>query len=352
MRAVAMKNVSGLRTVSWVNGKVVMIDQRALPGRLRYLRCADYRQVATAIRGMVVRGAPAIGVAAAMGLALAARKSKAKTNGELILQLENAAEVLRKTRPTAVNLFWAVDRVLRKARETKGDLRSVQEVVVQEAVRMADEDIQANMTIGRIGSELIRAGDKILTHCNAGALATVGYGTALGVIRAAKEKGKKISVLVTETRPRLQGAKLTTYELLKEGIESRVITDSMVGHVMANKLVDKVITGADRVLAQTGHVINKIGTLTIALTAAHYNIPFYVAAPLSSIDFTKLPSDVKIEERDQREVHFVGRSRITPANVQALNPAFDITDPSLVTGIITEKGILKPDELMSLLSSS
>lgn len=345
-----MKDASGLRTVSWVKNKVVMIDQRVLPRRLRYLNCTDYRQVATAIRVMAVRGAPAIGVAAAMGLALAAKNSRAKTSEDLLLQLENAAEELRKTRPTAVNLFWAMNRVLRRARETKGDPRDIREAVVQEAVKMADEDIQVNMAIGRIGADLIRDGEKILTHCNAGALATVGYGTALGIIRAAKENGKKISVLVTETRPRLQGAKLTTYELMKEGIESRVITDSMVGHVMANKLVDKVITGADRVLAKTGHVINKIGTLTIALTASHYDVPFYVAAPLSSIDFSKLPSDVKIEERDQKEVHYVGRSRITPTNVQALNPAFDITDPSLVTGIITEKGILKPDELMNLLS--
>lgn len=339
-----------LRTVIWTDRGIKLVDQRKLPFRLSYIICRDYRQVARAIKDMAVRGAPAIGVAAAMGLALAAKRSKASDVGKLLMSMERVKEVLLRTRPTAVNIRWALDRVMGVARRAadRGGVKEVVRTVIEEAKRMVDEDLEINKRMGMIGSELLEDGDRVLTHCNAGSLATVGYGTALGVIRAALENGKKVSVIATETRPRLQGARLTAFELKSMGVPFQVIADSMVGYVMQNGLVNKVIVGADRVLARTGHVVNKIGTLTIAIVAKRFGIPFYVVAPMSSVDFESRPEDVVIEFRDEDEVHYIGRCRITPKGVKALNPAFDITPPDLVTAIITEKGIYAPQRLQGL----
>ncbi|PUA34221.1 MAG: S-methyl-5-thioribose-1-phosphate isomerase [Candidatus Terraquivivens tikiterensis] len=339
-----------LRTVLWVGNRVKLIDQRKLPSKLVYISCKSYRDVALAIKSMAVRGAPAIGVAAAMGMALAAKHGRNRTIGELMSRLERAKEVLASTRPTAVNLYWALDRVMRVAREAarSGSVESVVLSVLEEAKRMADEDVEVNRALGKQGSTLIRDGDTVLTHCNAGSLATVCYGTALGVIRAALEEGKSISVIATETRPKLQGARLTAFELKTMGVPFKLITDGMVGYAMQQGLVSKVLVGADRVLAKSGHVVNKIGTLTIAIAAKHFGIPFYVAAPTSTLDFESSPEDVVIEFRDEEEVHYVGRTRITPKGVKAMNPAFDVTPPELVTAVITERGIYEPTRLMEL----
>ena len=300
--------------------------------------------MAKAIKDMAIRGAPAIGVAAAMGLALAVVNAKTENKEVLMEKLERAAEIIRSTRPTAVNLFWAIDRILSIAR-TASSGRELREKVLSEALRMAEEDIEINKKIGENGSRLINDGDKILTHCNAGALATVGYGTALGVIRSAYNQGKKISVYASETRPRLQGARLTAWELVKEGIPVKLITDNMASFLMQRREITKVIVGADRIIAKTGHVINKIGTLTHAISAKYYNIPFIVAAPFSSIDFKHTIDEVVIEERDVREVLYINNVRIAPRGVEAINPAFDITPPDLISYIVTERGIYKPEDL-------
>jgi len=339
-----------LRTVFWKGTQVKLIDQRKLPSKLVYISCRNYREVAAAIKNMTVRGAPAIGVAAAMGMALAAKSSKGKSMEKLMSELEKAKNVLASTRPTAINLYWALERIMKVAREAakSGDTEKVILSVLKEAKKMADEDVETNKAIGKHGSTLIKDGDTILTHCNAGSLATVGYGTALGVIRAAFEEGKSISVIATETRPKLQGARLTAFELKMMGIPFKLITDGMVGYVMQQGLVNKVVVGADRILARSGHVVNKIGTLTIAIVAKHFGIPFYVAAPTSTIDFESKPEDVVIEFRDENEVHYIGRARITPKGVRAINPAFDMTPPELITAVITEKGIYEPSRLMEL----
>lgn len=336
-----------LRTIWWDKNSVVIIDQRLLPQKLKYLKIRGYKEVAKAIKDMAIRGAPAIGVAAAMGLALAVVKTKTKNRELLLKRLERAAETIRSTRPTAVNLFWAIERILKVARETQSgeDLR---EKILVEALKIADEDIEVNKKIGENGSELIDDGDRILTHCNAGALATVGYGTALGIIRTAYNQGKKIVVYASETRPRLQGAKLTTWELAREGIPVKLITDNMASFLMQRGEITKAIVGADRIIAKTGHVINKIGTLTHAISAKYYNIPFIVAAPFSSIDFEHSIEEVVIEERDVREVLYIDKVRIAPRNIEAVNPAFDITPPNLVSYIVTEKGIYRSDELRQL----
>lgn len=336
-----------LRTIWWERNSVVIIDQRLLPRRLKYLRLRTYRQVAQAIKDMAIRGAPAIGVAAAMGLALAAAKSRARDRDGLMEELERAAQVIRSTRPTAVNLFWAVERVMRVA-ERCSTAEEVREKVLEEALRMAEEDVETNRRIGENGARLIEDGDKVMTHCNAGALATVGYGTALGVIRAAVEQGKKILVYASETRPRLQGARLTVWELMREGIPVKLITDNAAAFLMQRGEIKKIIVGADRILAKTGHVINKIGTLSHALAAKRYGIPFIVAAPFSSIDFEHSPEEVVIEERDAREVLYVGRTRIAPRGAEAVNLAFDVTPPDLVSHIVTERGVFKPEELANL----
>lgn len=324
-----------------------MIDQRLLPHKLRYLRLRTAKQVAKAIKDMAIRGAPAIGVAAAMGLALEAWRCRTRSKERILERLEGAAELLRATRPTAVNLFWAIDRVMKVA-EGCETAEEVREKVIAEALKIAEEDVEVNKRIGDNGAELIEDGDVILTHCNAGALATVGYGTALGVIRSAIRQGKRIRVYSSETRPRLQGARLTVWELMRDNIPVTMITDNMAAFLMQRGEISKVIVGADRILAKTGHVINKIGTLSHAIAAKRFNIPFLVAAPFSTIDFEHIPEEVVIEERDLREVFYVGRERIAPRGAKAINPAFDITPPDLVTYIVTEKGIYRPQELATL----
>lgn len=308
-----------------------------------YRETRDYRRVAKAIKDMEIRGAPAIGVSAAYGMALAAYYSRASSPEELMKKLEEAYEVLSSTRPTAYNLFWALNRVMNRAKEAaKKGLDAVINAVIDEAKRIHVEDVETNIRIGKVGAKLIEDGDTILTHCNAGALATAGYGTAEGVMRAAVEEGKRIRVIATETRPLLQGARLTVWELVKEGIEVRLITDNMVGYVMYKGLVDKVIVGADRI-TMDGYVANKIGTYTIAVLANRHRVPFYVAAPTSTFD-TRLYGDaIPIEERSPDEVRTVlGKLLITVPDVPVYNPAFDITPPELVTAIITEKGVVTP----------
>jgi methylthioribose-1-phosphate isomerase len=334
------KNLDLLLTVSWQDDGVVLIDQTKLPNKLVYTKCTDYKQVAEAIRKLVVRGAPAIGVTAAFGLALAAKASKARERSELMTDLDTAFKVLQATRPTAVNLFWALDRVMGKAKRAKS-VAEAKAAVIEEAKKMSEEDIQANKTMGSNGAKLFSDGDVVLTHCNAGSLATVAYGTALGVIRSAQESGKRLSVIATETRPVMQGARLTAFELQHDGIDVSLIPDTAVGHMMARGAIKRVIVGADRVL-RSGHVFNKIGTYQVAILANRHKVPFYVAAPLSTFDLESSPSDVVIEERSTDEVTKVGRKRVAPKGVRIFNPAFDMTPPELITGIITEKGVLKP----------
>ncbi|OYT68154.1 MAG: S-methyl-5-thioribose-1-phosphate isomerase [Candidatus Wolframiiraptor sp. EX4484-121] len=336
-----------LRSIWWSKGSVVIIDQRLLPRKLKYLRIRTAREMARAIKDMAIRGAPAIGVAAAMGLALTAYRCRARSREAFLERLKRSAEILRATRPTAVNLFWAIERVMGVA-ERSETVEEIRRNVVNEALRMAEEDVETNKELGRNGAKLIKDGDRILTHCNAGALATVGYGTALGVIRAAVEQGKDVMVYACETRPRLQGARLTVWELMRDGIKVKLITDNMAAFLMQRGEVDEVIVGADRIIAKTGHVINKIGTLSHAIAAKFYNIPFYVAAPFSSIDFEHSLNEVVIEERDPREVLYIGGERIAPRGAGVWNPAFDITPPELVSGIITERGVYRPEELRGL----
>ena len=327
-------------TVAWKDNSVVLIDQTKLPNKLVYVTCKNYNEVADVIRRLVVRGAPAIGVSAAFGLALAVQQSKAKTLPELMRDLDSAFKVLQATRPTAVNLFWALQRVMGKGKRAK-TLEEAKRVVLNEALKMAQEDIETNRKIGAHGLKLFRDGDMVLTHCNAGSLATVAYGTALGVIRAARDSGKRLGVIATETRPVMQGSRLTAFELLHDGIDVSLITDTAVGHMMAIGAVNHVIVGADRVL-RTGHVFNKIGTYQVAILASKHNVPFYVAAPLSTFDVESTPEDVIIEDRSVDEVVKVGKRRIAPKGVRVFNPAFDMTPPELITGIITEKGVLNP----------
>jgi methylthioribose-1-phosphate isomerase len=303
--------------------------------------------MAKAIKVMKIRGAPLLGVAAAYGLALTAYHTKASTQKHLLAELDASAELLRKTRPTAVNLFWAIERVLKKAKAVSdGSVSKVKNAVVQEAQRMADEDVETNRRIGENGARLIEDGDVVLTHCNAGSLATVDYGTALAVIRVAREQGKRVKVFATETRPQLQGARLTAFELKRDGIPVTLITDNMIGYVMSKQLVDKVIVGADRIVRDAA--INKIGTFTVAVLAREHEIPFYVAAPRSTFDLTRFSKDVIIEERKPEEVTFCGGCRIAPEGVSVLNPAFDITPLKYVSAIICESKVLSIAELKKL----
>ena len=317
-----------------------MIDQTKLPKTLEFVTYSDFNQVAEAIRTLVVRGAPAIGVSGAFGLALASLQSNAKEKDELINYLENAKKILFQTRPTAVNLSWGLDKIMQVAKEAE-NVDEIRKSVVDAAKRMAEEDIKINMTMGKNGSELFNDNDTIMTHCNAGALATVGYGTALGVIRATKDSGKNIKVIATETRPVQQGSRLTAFELKHDGIDVSLIPDTAVGYTMANDLVNGVIVGADRIL-RTGHVFNKIGTYQVATMAKQHNIPFYVAAPLSTFDMKSNPEDVIIEQRDASEVTGIGDKKTAPDGINVINPAFDMTPPELISGIITENGIVKP----------
>jgi len=329
-----------LKTVEWKDNSVIMIDQTKLPNSLEYVTYTDYNQVADAIRTLVVRGAPAIGVSGAFGLALAALQSNAKEKDQLIQDLEIAKKILFETRPTAVNLAWGLEKIMSvtKAGETVDQIRTS---VIETAKQMAEDDIQINMSIGKKGSELFSENDTIMTHCNAGALATVGYGTALGVIRATKDSGKNIKVIATETRPIQQGSRLTAFELKHDGIDVTLIPDTAVGYTMANGLVNGVIVGADRIL-RTGHVFNKIGTYQVATMAKQHNIPFYVAAPLSTFDLESRPEDVIIEQRKASEVTGIGDKKTAPDGIDVINPAFDMTPPELISGIITENGVAKP----------
>jgi methylthioribose-1-phosphate isomerase len=288
---------------------------------------------------MKIRGAPLLGAAAGFALALTAYHSKAGSREEFLSDLERAAEAIRRTRPTAVNLFWALDRILGKAKAMSGTAVDLAAFVVEEAEKIADEDVAANRLIGKHGARLLKDGDVILTHCNAGALATVDYGTALGVIRAAWEQGRRIKVIADETRPLLQGARLTTYELKRDGIPVTLITDGMAGYIMYKHMVNMVIVGADRIVRDA--VINKVGTYTVAVLAKENKIPFYVAAPTSTFDMTRTAADVAIEERKPEEVTHVGSQRMAAEGVKALNPAFDITPLKYVTAIICENGILR-----------
>ena len=335
--------MSELRTVEWVNGHVRMIDQTKLPYQFVYVTLKNYREVAKAIRDMTVRGAPAIGVSAAMGMALAANANRTKTRKQLMAELEAAAGVLRRSRPTARNLFWAIDTVLRRAETTAGDARELAAAVVKAAQEMAEEDVHASMKIGEYGARLLVDGDQILTHCNTGTLAAVSYGTALAPIRFAIRQGKRVKVIATETRPRLQGARLTTYELLSDKIPVTLIVDGAVGYVMRQGMVQKAIVGADRITRKL--VANKVGTYLIALAAQANHIPFYVAAPTSTFDLQGEGSEVKIEERSAREITHILGKRITPIGVPVYNPAFDLTPVELVQGFITEKGVIAPDRL-------
>ena len=316
-----------------------MIDQTKLPNNLEFVTYDDFNQIADAIRTLVVRGAPAIGVSGAFGLALAALQSNAKEKDQLIQDLENAKKMLFETRPTAVNLVWGLEKIMDVAKNSD-DVDQIRTSVVATAKQMADDDIQINMTMGKNGSELFDNNDTIMTHCNAGALATVGYGTALGVIRATKESGKNIKVIATETRPVQQGSRLTAFELKHEGFDVSLIPDTAVGYTMANGLVNKIVVGADRIL-RTGHVYNKIGTYQVATMAKQHNIPFYVAAPLSTFDMKSNPEDVVIEQRKSSEVTRIGDKKTAPDGIDVINPAFDMTPPDLISGIITEKGIVK-----------
>ena len=329
-----------LKTVEWKNNSVIMIDQTKLPNTLEFVTYTDFNQIAEAIRTLVVRGAPAIGVSGAFGLALAALQSDATEKDELMSYLKNAKKILFETRPTAVNLAWGLDKIMQVANQAD-TVDEIRNDVIEASKKMAEDDIQSNMSMGKIGSELFDDNDTIMTHCNAGALATVGYGTALGVIRATKESGKNIKVIATETRPVQQGSRLTAFELKHDGIDVSLIPDTAVGYTMANDLVNKIVVGADRIL-RTGHVYNKIGTYQVATMTKQHNIPFYVAAPLSTFDMKSNPQDVIIEQRKASEVTGIGDKKTAPDGINVINPAFDMTPPELISGIITEKGIAKP----------
>jgi methylthioribose-1-phosphate isomerase len=337
---------AAVQTLRWAGVRLELIDQRVLPSRFQYVSCSNAAQVAQAIRDMVVRGAPAIGCAAAFGVALEALRCAAMPRAEFDRRLAGAFEVLARSRPTAVNLSWALSRMKRML--TAGAAQSSSEAaqaLLGEAQRMFDEDIEINRAIGRAGAALVADGARVMTHCNAGALATAGHGTALGVVRSARDQGKRISVIANETRPFLQGARLTAWELVQERIPVTLITDNMAGHMMQRGKVDLVIVGADRVAAN-GDVANKIGTFTLAVLASRHRIPFYVAAPLSSIDLA-VPdgSAIPIEDRGAEEVTGYGGIRWAPVGVEVANPAFDVTPAELVTAIITERGVMPaPDK--------
>lgn len=329
------------RTIEFVEGRVRFINQLKLPHTLEYVETEDWRRVAEAIRRMEVRGAPAIGVAAAFALALAAYHTRASTVEEALRELERCAEELRRTRPTAVNLFWAVSRVLERARGASS-VEELKERVVKAALEVQREDEEANRRIGEYGERLISDGDTIMTICNAGSLATSYYGTATAPLYAALEKGKSFSVIVLETRPYLQGARLTAWELKQAGIPVKVITDNAIGIVMQKMRIDLVITGADRI-TRKGYVANKVGTYPLALVAKEHGVPFYVAAPTSTFDLAMERGDeIPIEVRPSSEVTEIYGVRIAPEGVDAIYYAFDVTPPKLITGIITEKGIVYP----------
>lgn len=340
-----------LPTIDWKDDAVVMIDQRKLPASEIYVSCKTAQEVAKAIKTMVIRGAPAIGVAAAMGIALGMRRSKATGTKQFATEFQKLCDLMASTRPTAVNLFWAIERmkkVFANAAQGGCSVEEIKQRLEADARDIHDEDVAGCRAMGAFGAALVPQQARILTHCNAGALATAGYGTALGVIRAAAEQGKKIAVLADETRPFLQGARLTAWELVKDGIDTTVITDNMAASMMGHGDVDLVVVGADRIAAN-GDVANKIGTYGVAVLARAHDIPFYVAAPLSTIDLnTPDGSRIPIEERSVREVTHVGPNRLTPEGAHIRNPAFDVTPAKYVTAIITERGVAHPPYRESL----
>src|ERR1700723_71067 len=331
-----------IQTLEWTDKGVRFIDQTKLPMEEVYVTCTTHEQVADVIRNMVVRGAPAIGVAAAMGIALGVNNSKAESSGELKRDLDQICDLIGQTRPTAVNLFWAIRRMQEKFERIRiRPLPQIKQDLMEEAQRMHAEDIAANQDMGRHGATLMPSRGGVLTHCNAGALATAGYGTALGVIRAAVEQGKKIHVYADETRPFLQGSRLTAWELMKDGIPTTVISDNMAGAMMHQGKIGAIIVGADRVAAN-GDVANKIGTYTVAILAKDHGIPFYVAAPLSTVDMACPTGDqIPIEQRNVKEVSHIAGKQMTPDGVSIENPAFDVTPGKYISAIITERGVLR-----------
>ncbi len=338
-----------LKTIEYIDGVVRMIDQTKLPLDKEFVDCKTIDEVGNAIKTMVIRGAPAIGVAAAMGVSLGAHSIEAKDFDTFYSQLETMCDTLGKSRPTAVNLAWGIERMKRVARENKDlPIDQLKKRLEQEAKTVCDEDIEINRKMGLNGQTLIESGNTVLTHCNAGALATAGYGTALGVIRAAVEQGKDIQVLANETRPFLQGARLTVWELKEDDIPVTLITDNMSGHFMRNEKIHAVVVGADRI-AGNGDVANKIGTYMVAVLAQKHGIPFYVAAPISTLDLTLASgNEIPIEERSSAEVVSINNRRITPEGIDAAHPAFDVTPNDLVSAIITEKGIARPPYVETL----
>jgi len=340
-----------MKSIEWCGNFVRIIDQRKLPHSLEYIDCYNLNSIVEAIENMTIRGAPLLGIAAAMGLALAAVRSRSDNVPQFLKEMERAANAIRNTRPTAVNLFWALDRIIVAARE-ENEIDAMIDRIVSEAVKIAHEDEEMCVKIGDYGATLVMDGANILTHCNAGGMATGGYGTALGVVRSSVREGKRIHVFVDETRPLLQGARITAWELREEGIPHTLITDNMAGWMMKKKMVDLVIVGADRIAAN-GDVANKIGTYSLAVLAMENLIPFYVAAPFSSVDLSLTSGEnIVIEERAPEEVtHFAG-IKIAPDGTVAANPAFDVTPSRYITGIITERGILWPPFEESLREAS
>ena len=338
-----------IQTLEWTETGVVFIDQTKLPTEEVYVTCTTHQQVADVIRNMVVRGAPAIGVAAAMGIALGVKNSKAQNGADLKQDFYEICETVRQTRPTAVNLFWAIRRMTEKFESLRGRaIAEIQQALIEESQRMHAEDIAANRAMGRHGATLMPSSGGVLTHCNAGALATAGYGTALGVIRAAIEQGKKLHVYADETRPFLQGSRLTAWELMKDGIPTTVISDNMAGVMMQQGKIGAIVVGAYRIAAN-GDVANKIGTYTVAVLAKEHGIPFYVAAPISTVDLaTPDGSKIPIEQRNAREVTHIAGKQMVPDGVQIENPAFDVTPAKYVTAIITERGIARAPYNQSL----
>jgi methylthioribose-1-phosphate isomerase len=340
-----------LPTIEWQKDKVVMVDQRKLPAQEVYVTCKTPAEVARAIKTMVIRGAPAIGVAAAMGIALGMLRSKASGTKQFAVELNKLAELMAGTRPTAVNLFWAIDRMKHSFSRGVEAGESVEELkrrLENEAIAIHDEDLASCRAMGKFGAEVVPPNARILTHCNAGALATAGYGTALGVIRAAAEQGKVQQVFADETRPFLQGARLTAWELVRDQVPTTIITESMAGPMMRSGGIDFIVVGADRIAAN-GDFANKVGTYTVAMMAKAHNVPFYVAAPLSTIDLNTPDGDtIPIEQRNAREMTHVGSIQIAPVGAGIWNPAFDVTPHHLVSGIITERGIVRAPYTESL----
>ena len=331
-----------VETITWKNGHIRYIDQTRLPRELKFVDCGDLRKLWRAIKRLEIRGAPAIGIAGALGVALAGMRSRAKNFEGFFKELEKAIKYLASSRPTAINLFWALARMERTAKENRSKpIGMIKKILLAEALKIIDEDKASCRRMAKYGAGLVRSGDAILTHCNAGGLATADYGTALGVLFEAKRQGKRIKVFVDETRPLLQGARLTTWELMHEGIDTTLICDNMAASLMAKGRIDKIFVGADRI-ARNGDAANKIGTYNLAVLARHHKVPFYVVAPLSSFDFRlKTGADIPIEERAGDEVRSILGKSIAPKNVKVYNPAFDVTPGEYITAIVTDKGIFR-----------